>query len=344
MIKPRIRLLIQSPASLGFGGGNVVVAMLNKYINKFGYDIDFLNFIDRNDDFDVLHLIGMQAGNCLNGLTAKTKGKKIVLQSLFYTDTNLFLYKLTERFMSHKFWAFSQNKFYLMQQLLNITDVILVSSKAELEQIKYIFSFDKSKAKIIHNGIETEIFDDIDDNFIEKFNLKPGYVLCVANINKKKNILNLIKAFLLTGLDTKLVLVGIYNDDPDLFYCNEVKKLINESEGKIVRVENISKGLLASAYLNAKIHVLPSFWELPGLVSLEAGLAGAGLVLGDCAPVREYFGNLATYCNPNDISDITDKITKAYNLSPTTKLSQFIKTNYSWTEIAKKLAVIYDSL
>ena len=70
MIKFRIRLLIQSSASLGFGGGNVVVSMLKKYISKLGYDIDFLDFVDRNDDFDVLHLIGMQPGNCLNGLTA----------------------------------------------------------------------------------------------------------------------------------------------------------------------------------------------------------------------------------------------------------------------------------
>ncbi len=338
-------MLIQNPASLGFGGGNVLVHMYKKYIGRLGYDINVIDFMDREDDFDVLHLIGLQPGNCLTGFTAKAKGKKIVAQPLFYTSTNIFLYKLTEKFMSCRLLAFSQNKFFLMQKLLNLSDVVLVSSNSELNQLKYIFSLDVSRVKVIPNGVDADMFQEANkDAFIQRLNLKTSYVLSVANINRKKNVLNLIKAFLETSLETKLVLIGVYNDDADRSYCDEVRKLIVENKKKILHLENISKSLLISAYLNAKIHVLPSFWELPGLVSLEAGLAGARLILGDCGPVRDYFDDLGVYCNPNSVTDMAQKITAVYQLPPTNALSEFIKVNYSWQKIASDIADVYDSL
>jgi glycosyltransferase involved in cell wall biosynthesis len=343
--KPKIRLAIQSPASFGFGGGHILAFMYKKHMSALGYDIDFLDFSDRQDDFDILHVIGMQLNNCLTGFEAKSKGKKIVLSSLFYTDANLFLYKLTEKIMSNRFMAFSQNKFFLMQQLLDISDVILPSCHAEVNQMSRIFNLEKSKVNVIYNGVDDDFFEGVDKNiFIQEFGVEPGYVLCVANINRKKNIANLINAFLKTDLNAKLVLVGIYNYDGDLEYCHEVERLIQENKSRIVHAENLSREMLASAYVNAKVHILPSLWDLPGLATMEAGLAGAQLIVGDCPPVREYFKAHALYCKPGDIVDISKKINEAYSLPSSNGTSNFIKTNYAWREIAKKLANVYDSL
>ena len=58
---------------------------------------------------------------------------------------------------------------------------------------------------------------------------------------------------------------------------------------------------LRNLYRAARVHALPSWFETPGLASLEAAAHGCPIVVGDVAPVHEYFGDLATYCDPGDV-------------------------------------------
>ncbi|MCL5019249.1 MAG: glycosyltransferase family 4 protein [Patescibacteria group bacterium] len=342
-----IRLLIQNPASLGFGGGHVQALMYRKYLKQLGLDIDFVDFTDSKDDFDILHILGMQAGNCLNGINARKRGKKIVLSSIFYTEANIPVYKLVSKIMGSGPLNFSQNRFSLMQRLVDASDSILPNSNAEAEQLKRIFKIDESKVMVVRNGIEPELFKGVDKNlFVNKFKIASGFVLSVANINRRKNTLNLIKAFLESGLNTTLVLIGSFNYEADAGYCADVKEIIGKSEGRILHLENLHYGdeVLLSAYLNAKVHVLASILETPGLANLEAGLAGCNLVVGDCDPVREYFNDQVLYCKQSDISDIKNKIISAYNRASDNGLSEFVREKYSWLKIAGDIAGVYDSL
>ena len=56
--------------------------------------------------------------------------------------------------------------------------------------------------------------------------------------------------------------------------------------------------------LEAKVNVLTSWVETPGLVSLEAAYAGCNLVVSDKGSVRDYFKNFAFYCDPSNIKNI----------------------------------------
>lgn len=345
--KLKVRIVYQVPSSLGFGGGHVQAWMYERYANDNEIDVRFLDFKDKGDDFDILHILGLQAGNCLNAVTAKKKGKKVVVSPVFYTEADKFLYKVMTKVSYLPIMKILQTRFYLMQEALNAADIILPNSEAELKQLLNIFKIDHSKARVLYNGVEENLFADLDrDLILNRFNLKKGFLLCVANINKRKNTLSLIKAFLQTGINAKLVLIGDYNLDSDNDYCKEVEKVIGENGDKIIRIEGLEYGdpVIKSAYANAAVHCLPSVIETPGLANLEAGLAGCRLVVGDCPPVREYFGSDAIYCDPYDESDIKEKIITAYKSVEPNSVKDLVVKKYTWEQIGGGLNKIYRSL
>jgi glycosyltransferase involved in cell wall biosynthesis len=102
--------------------------------------------------------------------------------------------------------------------------------------------------------------------------------------------------------------------------------------------------MLASLYAGAKVHVLLGQNETPGIVNLEAGLAGANLVVGDCVPVREYLKEYALYTDYNSIDDIKEKVVNAYNSKRDTRVSKFIENNYTWNVVAEKTLLAYKSI
>ena len=57
---------------------------------------------------------------------------------------------------------------------------------------------------------------------------------------------------------------------------------------------------MASAYHAAAAHALPSWAEGAALANLEAAAAGCPIVVSDRSSEFEYFGDLATYCDPAD--------------------------------------------
>ena len=70
--------------------------------------------------------------------------------------------------------------------------------------------------------------------------------------------------------------------------------------------------LLASAYAACDVFVLPSQFETPGIAALEAGLAGAKIVITPVGGTkRSYFGNNAIYVEPTSTENIAEGILAA---------------------------------
>lgn len=342
----KIRFIIQNPPSLGFGGGHIQGLMYSKYLQRIGIDAKFIDYTSLKDDFDILHVLGMQAGNALNAISGRAQGKKIVLSPIFYTEANVALYSMVKKIAGYKYFNFFQNRFYLMQALIDVAEVALPNSEAECLQMKKIFGVEQRKSRIVFNGIEPDFFSGVDGElFRNQYGIKGEYVLCVANINRRKNTLGLIEAFIASDIPATLVLVGNYTMGMG-GYSRTVEDAISKNKGRVVRISGLHYGdtFLKSAYIGAKMHVLPSILETPGLANLEAGLAGCNLVVGDCPPTREYFESLARFCTPDDVSDIAQKIKEAYNTPRSDDVSKKILERYSWEIIADQLKTIYSSL
>jgi glycosyltransferase involved in cell wall biosynthesis len=81
--------------------------------------------------------------------------------------------------------------------------------------------------------------------------------------------------------------------------------------------------------------------ETPGLSSLEAAAMDCNLVITEKGDTREYFGNEAFYCEPDDITSIRKAIDDAYIAIPSAELKDRINNNFHWERTAEKTAAAY---
>src|SRR5690606_32882033 len=70
-------------------------------------------------------------------------------------------------------------------------------------------------------------------------------------------------------------------------------------KGKTLFFPMLDKEMLASCFAAARVHALPSWYELPGLVHLEAAQQGTPCVVTDFGTSRDYLGDDAFYCRPD---------------------------------------------
>jgi glycosyltransferase involved in cell wall biosynthesis len=113
------------------------------------------------------------------------------------------------------------------------------------------------------NGVEVEDEEVPLYNFRERYKLNT-YVLCVGNICPKKNQLSL--AQICSKIGVQLLLIGKINDN------NYFKECIKHDN--VLYLGFMDSYNMYNAYRFAKIHVLPSYVEIPGFSSLEAAASG----------------------------------------------------------------------
>jgi glycosyltransferase involved in cell wall biosynthesis len=95
----------------------------------------------------------------------------------------------------------------------------------------------------------------------------------------------------------------------------------------------------------ATVHCLPSFGETPGLANLEAAAAGCPLVVSNRGAEREYFGDLAEYCDPLDPDSIRVAVLAAAKMkgsARTSRLQKKVRKEYSWQSVAFTLNDVYN--
>ncbi len=93
--------------------------------------------------------------------------------------------------------------------------------------------------------------------------------------------------------------------------------------------------------LEAKVNVLTSWIETPGLVSLEAAYASCNIVVSDKGSVKEYFGNYAYYCNPADSNSIKKAVLKAFTSEYDIEFKKHIQKNFTWKSTAEQTYNVY---
>jgi len=161
------------------------------------------------------------------------------------------------------------------------------------------------------------------------------FVLSVGRLESRKNQLMLLKA--LEDSDLTVVLAaGGFSYQPD--YEKAVREF--KRKGKTIILGRVSREMLASAYAAAKVHALPSWYELPGLVSLEAARYGCSVVATRNGTAPDYFGELAYYCDPASESSIYQAVMAAYQAPRSGKISEFA-AQYTWQRTADETYAVY---
>ena len=92
---------------------------------------------------------------------------------------------------------------------------------------------------------------------------------------------------------------------------------------------------LRELYRAARVHACVSWYETPGLASLEAALCGCNLVVTPGGCTHEYFGDAAHYCEPYDPRSIRAAVEAALSTEPNPELAARVTREFNWDAAAR---------
>jgi len=209
-------------------------------------------------------------------------------------------------------------------RLVEECDLLLPNSQIEMEVLQQDF-LKLAGYQVVPNGFPDSFIGSTPELFREQFpNLPNEFILCAARISPRKNQHWLAKTCQELGLS--LVLLGPVND---LNYYKSVTDFSN-----VIHLGTLEGALLASAYSAAKAHALPSWFETPGLSSLEASACGTVVISTDQGSPKEYFQDMALYVHPLDDTSLHTALEQSLNASPL-PLMQHIHAHYPWSKVAE---------
>ena len=228
----------------------------------------------------------------------------------------------------------------MLGDTLKMADVTLVQTEVEAQDLIATYNLDLKWTKVV-NGVG-DVFINL-QSLKNPFNFE-DYIICVGRIEPRKNQLSVIKAVSQlrteTGKDYQLVLVGKKGGYKHMEYNYYFNRALKENPW-IHHIQQVPYTTMPSYYRFAKVCVSASWFESTGLTSLEALYCGTNAVAsGDCA--KEYLGDLATYCLPDDISSIKEAIKQEFVRSRPI-ISDTIKEEYTWKRAAEQTLAVYKS-
>ncbi|MDN3019185.1 glycosyltransferase [Paenibacillus sp. BSR1-1] len=348
------------------GGDTVQLLKTKEFIEKLypEIEIDIINEPDIDlSDYDIVHIFNLlrPQETALYVENAKRQNKKVALSTIYWKSeefeklaqiglrrfvNKLISYESIEKIRAmyryyldgekHKGTLLVIQKGFqnLQKYIVQNSDILLPNGEGEITLLKKELELQQiSEYVVVPNAIDTHIFS---PNKIPQTDRE--IILCVGRIEPRKNQLNLVKA--VKELPYKVYLVGKAHPTQKKYYEN-----VKEASGEnVVIVDEMNQEELSKLYQRAKVHVLPSWYDTPGLVSLEAAMNRCNIVVTDRGTTKEYFGDLAFYCEPNNIESIRKSIIAAYNAEYNKKLENRILQNYTWENTAKKTVEGYKKI
>lgn len=351
----KVALITRSTLYTVRGGDTVQVEQTAKQLTEMGLDInillsnqhidysryDLLHFFNITRPADILYH-GKKSGKpyvvstilCNYSEYDKYHRKGIgILFSLLPADSIEYV-KTMARWVSGKDHLSSINYIWKGQrksilEILNTTAMILPNSKSEYRRVGQNY-LDHVNNIIVPNGIDPDVFKW--DRSIPK---NEKLVICIARIEGIKNQINLIKA--VNNTEYKLLIIGTSSPN-QVNYYNECRSIAADN---VSFIDHLPQNELVKYYQQAKVHVLPSWFETTGLSSIEAATMGCNLVITDKGDTKEYFEDYAWYCDPAKPESILNAIKAASSAPVNDALRQKILDKYTWKHSALQTLKAY---
>lgn len=336
----RVALSCPSHVYQYYGGGEVLLDKTYAYLRQCGIEAFLFDpWKDKIDRFDILHYFGVGYFNYEFLHTVKDRNVKLVLTPIFPVLQGA---QALKRSIYYNFCfglPFLKTPPELMRRNARLADSVLAGSHVEKEQLSSVLSLNAKKIKVVHYGADKRFLNAQPELFARKFNTS-DYILCVGRFDsKQKNQLALIRA--LKDFNGKCVFVG--NPDKGMEeYYHLCKKEASKNTLFINPLPQDSE-MLASCYAGARLFVVPSKFEYPGLAGMEAALAGCGrFAMTDRGCTKEYYGNFADYFNPFSVKEIKRVVMNAYNSEDRSKvIREHFKMNYLWENYSQAVVNAY---
>jgi len=191
--------------------------------------------------------------------------------------------------------------------------IIAVSEKTKADLVQ-LMNVHPEMIEVLYQGCDESFYVKQDAaRLVEvrsKYKLPEKYILNVGTIEPRKNLLLLTKALLYLPKDTQLVVVGKKSK-----YFEQVNKYIVEHKltEQVLFLDKVSFTDLPAIYQQAQLFVYPSRYEGFGIPVLEALVSGVPVIAAKGSCLEEAGGPDSLYCDPDDETDLTEKIRQVLN-------------------------------
>jgi glycosyltransferase involved in cell wall biosynthesis len=293
-------------------------------------------------DYDLVHIFSANMATYHFARAVKTQGLPLIISPIFYTRRTANVVQNVikiDRFVSRKLRGIWTD-YGLIAEMCSWAEAITPNTTEEGKLFVHAFGISEKKVFVVPNGVEERFAHATPGLFEREYGIK-NIILSVGHIGpERKNILRLIEA--LERIDHPAAIIGRIEDTPSGRACLE--RASRNPRLLIVDAIPHDSMLLASAYAACDVFVLPSQFETPGIAALEAGLAGAKIVITSVGGTKDYFGNDAIYVEPESIESIREGIQIALKNKKENVLQTKIKKEFLWEKVGEKTKQVYNTI
>ncbi len=196
--------------------------------------------------------------------------------------------------------------------LPRVDHIITVSEFTRSELLRF-YPLDPERVTAIHLGVDCERFSaqphGEDDRRLDALAIQPPYLLCVATIEPRKNLPQLIQGYsrMLQVLKAahqrapRLVITG-----PPGWQQDALRARVREAglEEQVLLTGYVPDDVLPALYRRAFALIFPSIYEGFGMPVLEAMACGCPVVMARAGSLPEVGGECAIYFNPRSPDSI----------------------------------------
>ena len=264
---------------------------------------------------------------------------------LILHDTMMFVPSLSlsdaQRYYTYQTWA-------LHLATARCKSIITVSEFSACEIVKELGANLAGRVKVIPEGVEERFFTEpapgVLDAFLDKYDLKPGYILHFASAVPRKNTRAVLEALALLKAQgialPQVFLPGLVShDDP-------VQGWLQEFCVGAVTTGYLSEEELPLAYAGAGLLLYPTRWEGFGLPLLEGMAAGLPVVATDTTSIPELAGGCAWLMRRGSTEEIANYI-KRWMENPAAGLDLGLHAReraklFRWEDTAKEVRKVLE--
>lgn len=201
-----------------------------------------------------------------------------------------------------QWYSFIDRNIYLQKAkyATHHSDRIIAISEQTKSDIVEFLGISPKKIEVVYQGCHEVFKKTMSEEFIShtirSLGLPSEFILNVGTVEKRKNILIVIKALAL--LDFPIVIVGRKTN-----YYTEIQNFVrsNAMENRVIFLEGLSLEQLSALYRRASLFVYPSVFEGFGIPIIEALYSGTPVLSSTGSCFSEAGGEHSAYAPSHDV-------------------------------------------
>lgn len=238
------------------------------------------------------------------------------------------------------------HKLYVREAITKADHLIAITEATKQDIIKF-YKVNPEKITVVYHGVDKDRFrlmQEGEESLVvyvkTKYNITKPYILYIGNVQPRKNIQGLIKAYQqlrnTTGHNYQLVIAGA-----KAWLVEDVMKEIGENYREdIIFTGRFQDKELAPLLWGSDLFVLPSFYEGFGLPILEAMACGVPTLISNTPSLVEVGGEAAISFDPHSIDDmvkVLDNVISNPDLRTRMREKGLKRVSeFSWSRCAKE--------